>query len=165
MLYVLGFEPIVFKHRYNKSNKLKPKEEFIGKVRLEKMFKKISDISNHIWNIDDGIYAFGGLGKPDFIKYDEYYEIVKISHYKDTLTVITDSYDVMSDDTDYFIANYDPTTTLPNKSSAEKYSKIIENRITNTKPTTEIHYWVKFDDTWMIGDNSILLLGRSKLSL
>ena len=165
LAYSLGLQPgfLILPNERNK--KRSPKEIKLYKKRLKEVLNRLLVINSKIWNIDPGIYTSAWLSGPDSISYYDYYEIEKVEYDQDIIIIYTDSYNILPVHNKYFVANYGTEKNDSEKNNSKEFFKLIKKEKTYSKPYKEIHFWVKFDDVWMIGDKSILLLSLNKLSL
>ena len=167
LAYSLGLQPgfLILPNERNK--KRSPKEIKLYKKRLKEVLNRLLVINSKIWHIDPGIYTSAWLSGPDSISYYDYYEIekVEVEYDQDIIKIYTDSYNISPVHNEYFVANYGTEKNASEKYYSKEFFKLIEKKKAYNKPRTEIHFWVKFDDVWMIGDKSIMLLSLNKLSL
>ena len=144
---------------------MSPKEKLLNKKRLKEVFNKLLVINDKFWNIDTGISVGAWRSGPDYISYYDYYEIEKVEYDQDRIIIHADAYNISQTQNEYFVANYGTENNNSEKHNSKEFFKLIKKEKTYSKPYKEIHFWVKFDDVWMIGDKSIMLLGLNKLSL
>ena len=163
--YLIGPKPIFVTPWTHDLMEKDPKKKLLKQKRLKDVLKKLVKLNNKIWNTDPGIYWDTWRNGPEYNSYYDYYEIEKVEYDQDIIKIYTDSYNILPVHNKYFVANYGTEKNDSEKNNSKEFFKLIKKEKTYSKPYKEIHFWVKFDDVWMIGDKSILLLGQSKLSL
>jgi len=142
-----------------------PGKKLQNKKRLNEVYYRLLKVNNKIWYADPGIYTSAWPSGPDYISCYDYYKIEKVVYNQDIIIIYTDSYNILPVHNKYFVANYGTEKNDSEKNNSKEFFKLIKKEKTYSKPYKEIHFWVKFDDVWMIGDKSIMLLGQNKRSL